>query len=458
MGTSLICLAHRFIFLKLLEAIYDQNAPVFLNQIISGQHVHSLSYYQGILKSLVLEGLIYFWLFGVFLIFPKNFQLFITALLFLVVSIEIVIRVSNFYWNSLFPTELVDEKKTLMEYDSTLGWKNTANQEAEFILKRDKIREKVKINSKGLRDGELSYKKTEDSKRVLLLGDSFVVGFEVGQEKVIDKRLEEYLSSYGNFEVINAGTRGYGTDQAYLYLKTEGYKYDPDIIIYVFVSNDPQNNVTIHRPWKKYGKSYFVLDQDNNLVLKGVPVPKTYTPHGSWKMSDEKIEAVFNAYKEAQVKKKEGFQSSLLGRIDRYFLNRLEFYKWGVEKLRGSGKVRLNPYEDGRAPEWIEESWWKITQSLIQGMSESAEKINASFLIYEATSRGFESRWPSRLEEICHELGIGYLNSFNKFQATSKEDKGFSFKYDSHWAEKGHDLAAREIADFLKRKEFINTN
>ena len=48
----------------------------------------------------------------------------------------------------------------------------------------------------------------------------------------------------------------------------------PDIVIYVFYENDPINNITIHTQSAKFGKSYFTLNDKNELVLNGVPVPK----------------------------------------------------------------------------------------------------------------------------------------------------------------------------------------
>jgi len=44
-------------------------------------------------------------------------------------------------------------------------------------------------------------------------------------------------------EVINAGVGGYGTDQEFLFLTREGWKYKPDLVVVVFnISNDVHDN------------------------------------------------------------------------------------------------------------------------------------------------------------------------------------------------------------------------
>ena len=86
------------------------------------------------------------------------------------------------------------------------------------------------------------------------MGDSVIAGLEVENDQVLDKRFGIMAQQPGKYEVVNAGVRGYGTDQSLLFFQNEGYKYHPDIVIYVFVNNDPMENVTIHKPNRKFGK------------------------------------------------------------------------------------------------------------------------------------------------------------------------------------------------------------
>src|SRR3989344_6844918 len=64
--------------------------------------------------------------------------------------------------------------------------------------------------------------------RILMLGDSFTQGNEVSQT------FSQLLAAKLNVQVINAGIRGGSPLQYYLWLKTEGLKFDPDIVVLNF--------------------------------------------------------------------------------------------------------------------------------------------------------------------------------------------------------------------------------
>lgn len=98
----------------------------------------------------------------------------------------------------------------------------------------------ITINSKGLRDPERSYAKPDGVFRILMLGDSFVEGFQVGQDQTLPVQLQAVLSQQSSapIEVINAGVSRYSTDNALLFLEGEGVRYEPDLVIYNFYPND----------------------------------------------------------------------------------------------------------------------------------------------------------------------------------------------------------------------------
>ena len=74
-----------------------------------------------------------------------------------------------------------------------------------------------------------------DKNRILILGDSFTFGTNVSDEESYPYYLERLLPGT---EVLNMGIEGYGHDQMLLYLKEEGLKYNPDIIIVGFLYCD----------------------------------------------------------------------------------------------------------------------------------------------------------------------------------------------------------------------------
>jgi lysophospholipase L1-like esterase len=101
------------------------------------------------------------------------------------------------------------------------------------------------INAQGFRDTSyVPYEKPEGELRVLVLGDSFTIGYEVAQDETYAAVLERYLEKKGiDAEVINAGMSGNSTAEELVFLENEGMNYDPDVVVLGFCSNDPQDNI-----------------------------------------------------------------------------------------------------------------------------------------------------------------------------------------------------------------------
>lgn len=96
-------------------------------------------------------------------------------------------------------------------------------------------------NSKGLRDREFSYDRVAGKRRILMLGDSFTVGWGVALEDTFSKRIERLYAAIGiDTEVINTGVGNYNTIQEVQYFLTEGYKYKPDVVVLNFFVNDAE--------------------------------------------------------------------------------------------------------------------------------------------------------------------------------------------------------------------------
>jgi hypothetical protein len=123
-------------------------------------------------------------------------------------------------------------------------------------------------NSRGLRgSSEHAYEKPLGTLRILTFGDSFTFGDGVSDDETWTYFLEKLLPGS---EVINFGIHGYGHDQMLLYLREEGMKYHPDIVILGFVSRDMERNMLSFRD---YAKPRFVLD-GGRLVLTNTPLPR----------------------------------------------------------------------------------------------------------------------------------------------------------------------------------------
>ena len=155
---------------------------------------------------------------------------------------------------------------TIDRYDSLLGWTLKENLSDHQMINDGLYKWVVNSNSKGCRGKEeFSYSKNEKT-RILFIGDSYTFGECVSDSETIPYITQQLLPGS---EVINMAVHGYGNDQQYLKLTTEGMKYSPDIVILGYNYIDPVRN---HLYFRDYAKPYFVL-QNDTLQLKGVPVP-----------------------------------------------------------------------------------------------------------------------------------------------------------------------------------------
>ena len=101
-----------------------------------------------------------------------------------------------------------------------------------------------RINRQGMRsDRDFAYEKPPGVLRIVSLGDSYTVGYEVDVAETFSAVLERELHGRGyNVEVLNAGVSGYSTAEACLVLERELFRYAPDLVLISFSGNDLVDN------------------------------------------------------------------------------------------------------------------------------------------------------------------------------------------------------------------------
>jgi hypothetical protein len=191
-----------------------------------------------------------------------NLILLVAATIFALFLSEVGLRLAG-----RGPLYVSPERDQFWQYDPLLGWAHRPRQVGTFATKE--FRTSIRINANGLRDRDHTYERISDLKRILVLGDSFAWGYGVEEQE----RFSQLLETSMDVEVINAGVSGYSTDQELLWFRSEGAKYDFDLVILMMTGNDIGDNArqlvnTI------YHKPQFVVE-DGRLVLEGYPVPET---------------------------------------------------------------------------------------------------------------------------------------------------------------------------------------
>ena len=157
-----------------------------------------------------------------------------------------------------------DERNLLYRYDATLGWFPAPSTDRRFLGERSID---VRHNRLGLRDVEFP-PPTAERPRLAVFGDSFVWGYDAQAEERFTDLLRR---RHPDWDVMNCGVSGYGTDQALLLSERLAALLRPDVVVLEFNGADRNDNVlTVNHGG--YGKPAFQLDGDA-LTLVNVPVP-----------------------------------------------------------------------------------------------------------------------------------------------------------------------------------------
>jgi hypothetical protein len=343
-----------------------------------------------------------------------NLSLIVSSTLFALLLSEIALRLMGFD-----PLYVSPERDRFWKYDSLLGWAHEPGQEG--IFETPQFRTAVRINEKGLRDSEHSYKRQNDIERILVLGDSFAWGYGVEESERFSQLLEETLG----VEVINAGVSGYSTDQELLWYENEGIKYETDLVILVMAGNDVSDNEqqlvsTI------YYKPKFVIE-DGQLVLTGYPVPET-SPQGKfvYSLSQRSALAFFLA--------------------QRYF-DLLSLY--AKSKLHSDhANLPLSSVNAEREP-------FKLTLALVDEIRNIAESRKAKFMIV-ATDRWWNSPSRETYKDFINTLRTEGFLVLDVESMPGFDPEEMLIPEDGHWNPAGHRFVTEKIKTLIKTRQLLS--
>ena len=157
-----------------------------------------------------------------------------------------------------------DERALAYRFDRELGWFPEPGTERTMQGTR---RFHVRHNMHGFRDPEPGALRRRP---LVVLGDSFVWGFDVEEDERFTERLRESLRDR---DVLNLGVSGYGTDQQLLLLRRWIARLDPEIVLLVFAEENDRKDNSTNRRYGPYPKPFFT-EVAGALELAGTPVPE----------------------------------------------------------------------------------------------------------------------------------------------------------------------------------------
>jgi hypothetical protein len=160
---------------------------------------------------------------------------------------------------------------TINRFDADLGWVKTPGGTAR--KKTGEFDITFHINALGLRDDEMAGPaKPAGTYRVLMLGDSFVLGYTVDRDDLFVDILETWWQSEGRkIDVVNAGTEGYSTDQEVLWLLKRGQEFQPDLVVLFPYENDLYWNAKTR--YERYPKPRFNPSGEPEAIVLSDPGP-----------------------------------------------------------------------------------------------------------------------------------------------------------------------------------------
>lgn len=336
-------------------------------------------------------------------------------------------------------------------HDPVLGWAHEPGAQGEFVGPRPwpvEFRARVEVNALGLRGPDLPDSFPAGGVRVLALGDSMVAAFEVPWPSTFTAVLQDQLErSLGRpVQVINAGVRGYGTDQSLLYYRQRGRELRPDLVVFFYSGNDPMDNTTLHEMRRPFGKAAYVLRDDGSLELLGFPVrpyPACSELRVTARFEVERVDGLFSrAVCHAQMVLLD--RSALVS-----FLTTLvpwdDVLSWFY--YLGSPHLRFDP--DGAEIPESESYPYRLTRELILQMARDVEADGAAFLVI---GKGVDL---TPLDTRPLEAAGVQILSLDPVDGAAPEE--VRFRHDGHYNTEGHARLAAFLAprlrDLLVRRE-----
>jgi lysophospholipase L1-like esterase len=325
------------------------------------------------------------------------------------------------------------------------GWSHRPGSEDLFV--KPGCRQQVRINSLGLREREIGHEKTPGVFRILALGDSFVAGFEVAAEDVFTRAAERWLNEHGaRVEFVNAGHRGWGTDQSLLFLGDEGVRYAPDLVLYQWTENDRDDIATVHRPFRRFGKGWFDLDPAGGLVLRGVPVPEFPYDHNLRVGEDGEVH---------ELPVSRGVRAQMWIRdhtvVRSSTATALVLIASALPQLR-AGLGRAGSYGDFRDAAFALDRGtrlFRVTAALVTEMRRVSREAGAEFRML-----GPQGGWAAALKDAA---GLPDLGEHARYRASIPEGARTQIPLDPHMNALGHRLYGEALARALVEDGLVPT-
>lgn len=314
----------------------------------------------------------------------------------------------------------------------------------------------ITINPLGYRGPEFQPVKPEGRKRILMVGDSFAFGYGLADGSTIADHLTTILEATGSgAEVINAGFHaGFSPDSYYAYLREEGIRLKPDLVIALFFPFNDLNDLT-ETKWEEV---------DERGLPRKVYSDTRIVQDGIFRFRKTSIEYRYPVVRDSHV-----FQWFIRTTRDRFDW----FHEKSLAPIDGSYRVGCSLDHlciDILLKEEDEEitKIFRGTQLLLaeQGIRFAVVVIPADYQVYpEAFKKYIRTRpvnpaepdfYQKRFLKNVGQMSLPVLDLFGRFVAHRNDSGEYPFfPHDAHFNPVGSHVAAASIAGFILDRQLL---
>jgi len=288
----------------------------------------------------------------------------------------------------------------------------------------------LRTNSYGMRSSrEYPLTKPARRRRVVLLGDSYTVGWGVNNRDCYSELLE---SKHANLDVMNFALSGSGTDQQLLVYESIAKPFEADLYIFAPCTvNILRNEVKWMPLVRRSGvraKPYFTLDEQQKLLLHNVPVPNV------------------------QLSEKEIAQPEALSVLD-YSVDLAKIIRVTPEWLRWSDlflRMSLTIRQTFHGYDSKDSKSWSLMRAILNRFIEQVEE-KPVFIVpiptYHHFAMDLDPTYLSRFYELHNpERNCFVIDVLPGFRQLSRQErKACRLEKDPHFSPQGHKIVAEAI-------------
>lgn len=296
----------------------------------------------------------------------------------------------------------------------------------------------TKINSLGLRNKEIEMHKGKNILRLAMFGDSFTYGYGLQTTDTLPGQLETRLNSGGNSsiekQVVNFGVSGVNSFEEMMYALNYGVRFNPDIIIIVWIYNDIEMN-----GYTLQDLAYFKLNGTVSVKRESVSSDAMGERVGSYKGEHSLTMHFWNSYEKL---KKKSRLMWIVGRGSKRFFQKLGFHLKKSEEI-----IYADANSEG----------FKLSFDSLKFLHEQLSKMNIEFYIViypplqSVQDDYYNSLINKKVEDFCIRHSIPYLNLFDSFRGREASRLQMS-TIDAHPSRYAHEIASKAIDVYLRKK------